>query len=74
MDLGRRRSVPRRARLPGRRAATATSTSSSLVLTFDKNALVARGDLTTATTNLVLLGRRNDGKYVRGVNQVTVIP
>ena len=45
-----------------------------LVVTFDKAALVARGDLTAATTKLVLLGRRSDGKQVRGVNQVTVVP
>ena len=45
-----------------------------LVLSFSKNELVQNGDLTLSTTQLVLIGRRLDGRRVRGVDVVDVIP
>lgn len=45
-----------------------------LVLEFSRQAMVQNGDLSTGTTRLVLLGRRTDGRQVRGVLQITVLP
>lgn len=45
-----------------------------LVLEFSRQAMVQNGDLSTGTSPLVLLGRRPDGRQVRGVLQVTVLP
>jgi len=45
-----------------------------LVLEFSKQAMVAKGDLSAATTKLVLLGSRVDGRKIRGTAQVQVDP
>jgi hypothetical protein len=46
-----------------------------LVVHFEVPALVANGDLSAATTELVLLGSMNDAcTQVRGTDQVTVVP
>jgi hypothetical protein len=45
-----------------------------LVVHFERAALMARGDLTTSTTELVLLGKLTDGTAIRGVDAVRVIP
>jgi hypothetical protein len=45
-----------------------------LILFFAAQALVENGDLTAATTHLVLQGRRADGRRVRGTDVVTVVP
>ncbi|HUQ82694.1 MAG TPA: hypothetical protein VM076_16205 [Gemmatimonadaceae bacterium] len=45
-----------------------------LVLHFDVQTLLANGDLTPATTQLVLRGRTNAGVPVRGADGVTVVP
>ena len=44
-----------------------------VLLTFDRSALVARGDLTLATTKLVLSGKLTTNKAIRGVNRVAVV-
>ena len=43
-----------------------------LVLDFDKRQMRTNGDLSSSTTQLVLLGSRIDGRRVRGVDRVTV--
>src|SRR5690606_23053036 len=48
--------------------------SRDLVLEFSKQAMVAKGDLSAATTKLVLLGSRVDGRKIRGTAQVQVQP
>jgi len=45
-----------------------------LVVAFDRRALVQSGDLHSETEFLVLLGKRTDGKQIRGVGAVTVQP
>jgi len=45
-----------------------------LVLTFDRDDLAAHGDLTLATTQLVLLADDADGRQLRGANAVVVRP
>lgn len=45
-----------------------------LVLQFEIQALVANGDLTASTTELVLRGTRTGGSAVRGVDNVVVKP
>ncbi|HEX6746119.1 MAG TPA: hypothetical protein VF092_02310 [Longimicrobium sp.] len=45
-----------------------------LVLHFSRLALLANGDLTPATTFLVLRGSLGDGTYIRGTDAVRVIP
>jgi hypothetical protein len=44
------------------------------VATFSRATLVSNGDLTTATTQLVLIGTHADGRKVRGVDGVQVVP
>jgi hypothetical protein len=34
----------------------------------------SKGDLTLSATNLVLLGKRTDGRAIRAVESVTVVP
>jgi probable HAF family extracellular repeat protein len=43
-------------------------------LEFSKKELTSRGDLSLSTTKLVLLGKRTDGRAIRAVEAVTVIP
>ena len=45
-----------------------------LLVHFDIQTLVANGDLTPATTQLVLRGRTNAGVPVRGSDVVTMVP
>jgi probable HAF family extracellular repeat protein len=45
-----------------------------LVLYFNKSDMVANGDLTTATTKLILLADDTSGRQTRGENAVTVKP
>jgi probable HAF family extracellular repeat protein len=45
-----------------------------LVIDFDASEMVNKGDLTSSTTRLVLLGKRIDGRALRAVEPVTVVP
>jgi probable HAF family extracellular repeat protein len=45
-----------------------------MVLEFSGKEMLSRGDLSLATTKLVLLGRRTDGRAIRAVEAVTVVP
>jgi probable HAF family extracellular repeat protein len=45
-----------------------------MVLEFSGKELLSRGDLSPATTKLVLLGRRTDGRAIRAVEAVSVVP
>jgi probable HAF family extracellular repeat protein len=45
-----------------------------LLVSFDRRQLVANGDLEAGTERLFLLGRRTDGRPLRGVGAVTVTP
>jgi probable HAF family extracellular repeat protein len=45
-----------------------------LVLEFNKDNLIGNGDLSAATTKLVLLGTRTDRRKIRGSARVTVVP
>ncbi len=45
-----------------------------LVLAFDRRELVANGDLHPGSERLVLVGRRLDGRPLRGVGAVNVVP
>ena len=45
-----------------------------LLLMFSVPALVANGDLSASTAQLVLLGDLNSGVQIRGVDAVSVVP
>ena len=45
-----------------------------LVIDFDTGEMLTKGDLTSSTTKLVLLGKRNDGRALRAVEPATVVP
>jgi PKD repeat protein len=45
-----------------------------LVASFSRSTLVSNGDLTTSTTQLVLIGTHADGRKVRGTDAVQVVP
>jgi probable HAF family extracellular repeat protein len=45
-----------------------------LVIDFDASEMVNKGDLTSSTTKLVLLGKRTDGRALRAVESVIVVP
>ncbi len=45
-----------------------------LMLEFATKEMVAKGDLRSSTTKLVLLGERTDGRPLRAVEPVTVVP
>jgi hypothetical protein len=45
-----------------------------LVLHFERAELVARGDLNATTTELVLRATLTDGRKIRGVDAVRVVP
>jgi PKD repeat protein len=45
-----------------------------LVASFSRSTLASNGDLTTSTTQLVLIGTHADGRKVRGTDAVQVVP
>lgn len=45
-----------------------------LTLEFSKKEMMAKGDLPSSTTKLVLLGKRADGRPLRAVEPATVVP
>lgn len=45
-----------------------------LVVEFSTKEIIAKGDLPASATSLVFQGKRNDGRSLRAVETVTIVP